>query len=80
MSSVPGSAAGASGRRTALVAPSSRVPKWTSIMKNVMSCSTTSSSAVRLGFRTLELRVGGCDMSIRWSVVSCQWSLMHASV
>ena len=31
------------------VAPSSRVPKWTSIMKNVMSWSTTSSSGVRFG-------------------------------
>ena len=33
----PGKAAGATGSRTALVAPSSRVPKWTSIMKNVIS-------------------------------------------
>ena len=47
--SEPGRAAGATGSRTARVDPSSLLPKWTSIMKNVISCRTTSSRGVRLG-------------------------------
>jgi hypothetical protein len=49
--SPPGKAAGATGSRTTRVAPSILTPKWISIMKNVMSWSTTSSSGVRFGLK-----------------------------
>ena len=43
--------------------PSSRLPKWTSIMKNVISCKTTSNRGVRFGLIMLVERVPICEMT-----------------
>ena len=49
--------AGVVGRRIAAVAPSILVPKWISIMKNVMSWRTTSSSGVRFSSNVPPARI-----------------------
>ena len=64
--SEPGRAAGATGSLTVRLDPSSRLPKWTSIMKNVISCKTTSSRGVRFGLIMLVERVPHLGNDALW--------------